>query len=123
VHGGITPSNILVSNGLNTLICDFGHSQHRDRRAGAKRFSKGTTRYISIEKETGFACLETDIYALGQVICFMCGVKSEEIPYDLSSHPQRPLLTIASKMMARDRVKLSEAIQQLQFVGCVPQPA
>jgi tetratricopeptide (TPR) repeat protein len=70
VHGDIKPSNIMITDGRNPVILDFGFARaHRPDAISAGAVREGTPSYMAPEQVRGDTITpSSDIYALGVVL-------------------------------------------------------
>ncbi|KAG8952962.1 hypothetical protein FRC04_003414 [Tulasnella sp. 424] len=96
-HGDIKAANVLVTDGLTAVICDFGLSKAvREGCSGltTSRTLKGSLRHLSPEllDEDPVHTLASDVWAWG---CLALEIISERIPYASAKSEQGIILEIA----------------------------
>src|SRR4051812_12607006 len=70
IHGDIKGSNVLVSDGVHALVCDFGLSRHVNDITSAGLQGMGTIRWQSPEllKRGAGKTMKSDVWAFGMTI-------------------------------------------------------
>jgi serine/threonine protein kinase len=69
VHGDIKATNILVSDDIHALLCDFGLSKFADEQTTTAYKGAGTERWMAPELYDGDPkTFESDVYAFGITI-------------------------------------------------------
>ncbi|KAG8912762.1 hypothetical protein FRC00_003837 [Tulasnella sp. 408] len=102
-HGDIKPDNVLVTDRVEAVLCDFGLARFTDGGPSGLTTSptiKGSTRYMSPElfKEDAVHTLSSDIWAYGCLVLqqiIMLALVQERSPDEsgLQDDSLRPLLT------------------------------
>lgn len=71
IHGDIKPSNIMVTDGIEAAVCDFGISKFAGRSGlttGNPAFGSRGFMPPEVIMEESDATLEVDVYAFGSLI-------------------------------------------------------
>ena len=129
IHRDITPSNVVVSAGVPTLI-DLGIARSYNEDAALDTRQLGTFGYAAPEQYGfGQSDIRTDVYGLGMVLYFCCtgttpdakaracGFRAEEIPVEVSTVIERAAaLTPADRYESAAALKLAfeEAMREYQ---------
>lgn len=129
IHRDITPSNVVVSAGVPTLI-DLGIARSYNEDAVLDTRQLGTFGYAAPEQYGfGQSDIRTDVYGLGMVLYFCCtgttpdakaracGFRAEEIPVEVSAVIERATaLTPADRYESAAALKLAfeEAMREYQ---------
>lgn len=84
VHGDIKAANVLVSNDIRPLVCDFGLSRAIDAVTATTLQGKGSLRWMSPEllAEGHGKSFATDVWAFGMLIYEVSPSTSESYRYD-----------------------------------------
>lgn len=119
IHRDITPSNVVVSAGVPTLI-DLGIARSYNEDAALDTRQLGTFGYAAPEQYGfGQSDIRTDVYGLGMVLYFCCtgttpdakaracGFRAEEIPVEVSTVIER-----ATALTPTDRYESAAALKQ-----------
>jgi serine/threonine protein kinase/sugar lactone lactonase YvrE len=96
IHRDIKPSNVLLQDGRNVLLADFGIALDTgDARLTSTGMGLGTAEYMAPEQAKGQADRRSDIYSLGVVLYVMLTGQapySGSTPFDvLLKHATEPL--------------------------------
>ncbi|KAG8924106.1 hypothetical protein FRC00_005472, partial [Tulasnella sp. 408] len=98
-HADIKPENILITDEITAVLCDFGLARRADGKPSGlttTKTIKGSTRYMSPEllEEDGVQTLRSDIWAYG---CLVFKVMTGSLPYGSANSDQQILLALALK--------------------------
>ncbi|KAG8908804.1 hypothetical protein FRB99_003042 [Tulasnella sp. 403] len=103
LHGDIKGNNILVSDCVHALVCDFGLCRLVDRATSRALKGTGTTRWEAPEmwkRGTNSKTKKTDVYSFGITVA---EILSGEIPYkDIVSNPEVVLAVVQGDRPPRD---------------------
>ncbi|KAG8908801.1 hypothetical protein FRB99_003039 [Tulasnella sp. 403] len=104
IHGDIKGSNILISDNVQALVCDFGLSKLTNAKTATTREGAGSVRWQAPELWNGAPRSEkTDVYSFGMTIA---EVLSGETPFRRYTQISRVILAV---MLEGDRPEKSPA--------------
>ena len=84
IHRDVKPQNILLGNGTNGILSDFGIAYAMESTGRTSTMTAGTSGYIAPEVTSGKFDASIDVYSAGVVLYKMLG---GEFPVDLETLP------------------------------------
>ncbi|KAG9045714.1 importin-alpha export receptor [Tulasnella sp. UAMH 9824] len=121
-HADIKPGNVLITDEIEAVLCDFGLARLADGQSSGlttTKTIKGSTRYMSPEllEEDPVHTLSSDVWAYG---CLVLKVMTGTLPYNSARSENQTLLALARKQspVELDNLNLQDEKLRMLLMKC-----